>query len=138
MTWQPQDPGQDTTAEDPDAFLAFTGDQASAARLRANLVSIAEDHPGTGIASIVGEVLSGRRPIHDLADDPDFSDVIEVGMNDYRSYLASLTPEERAEMVAHAKDSASAAERGLTEEKMDSVCSLTPDRCHRTPDSGQI
>jgi len=31
-------------------------------------------------------------------------------MDDYRSYLASLTPEERAEMVANAKDSTSAAE----------------------------
>ncbi|WP_457189536.1 hypothetical protein [Nocardioides sp. P5_E3] len=110
MTWQPQDPAQDKAADDRDEFLAFTGDQASAARLRANLVSIAEDHPGTGVASIVGEVLSGRRPIRDLADDPEFSTIIEVGMDDYRSYLASLTPEERAEMVANAKDNASASE----------------------------
>ena len=118
MTEQPHDAGQDS-ASDQDQFLAFTGDQASAAHLRANLLSIAKDHPGTGIASIVGEVLAGRRPIRDLADDPEFSDVIEVGMDDYRNYLASLTPEERAEMVAKAKDSASAAERGPMAEKMD-------------------
>lgn len=104
-----QDHPVDSDGTDADAFLAFTGDQTSAARLRANLVSIAEDHAGTGIASIVGEVLSGRRPIRDLADDPEFSSVIEVGMNDYRSYLASLTPEERAEMVANAKHNTNAA-----------------------------
>ncbi|MCP3420481.1 hypothetical protein [Nocardioides pinisoli] len=118
MTSHPHDAGQDP-AGDPDQFLAFTHDQASAARLRANLVSIAERHPDTGVASIVGEVLAGRRPIRDLADDPEFSAVIAVGMDDYRSYLASLTPDERAEMVASAKDSASGAERGPTAEKMD-------------------
>jgi hypothetical protein len=100
MTRHPQD-----GADGRDHFVAFTSDPASAARLRANLVTLAEAHPGTGIASIVGEVLAGRRPVRDLADDPEFSDVIEVGMDDYRSYLASLTPEERAEMVANAKDS---------------------------------
>lgn len=109
MTEQPPDAGHDPASE-RDHLLAFTGDQASAARLRANLASIAEDHPRTGIASIVGEVLSGRRPVRDLADDPDFSDVIEVGMDDYRNYLASLTPDERAEMVANAKNSTSPAD----------------------------
>jgi hypothetical protein len=100
MTGHPQD-----GADGQDHFVAFTGDPGSAARLRANLVTLAESHPGTGIASIVGEVFAGRRPIRDLADDPEFSDVIEVGMDDYRSYLASLTPDERAEMVANAKES---------------------------------
>lgn len=110
MTWPPQDSSQDSASDDHDLFLAFTGDQASAARLRANLVSIAEDHPGSGIASIVGEVLAGRRPIRDLADDPEFSDLITVGMDDYRSYLASLTPEERSEMVTNAKHGTSAVQ----------------------------
>jgi hypothetical protein len=105
MTWPPQD-----SASDRDQFLAFTGDRASAARLRANLANIAEDHPGSGVESVVGEVLAGRRPIRHLADDREFSNVIEAGMNDYRSYLASLTPEERAEMVANAKDSTNAAD----------------------------
>jgi hypothetical protein len=99
-------------ADEQEQFLAFTGDRASAARLRANLVSLAEDHPGTGLASVVGAVLAGRRPIRDLADDPDFADVIEVGIDDYRLYLASLTPEERAEMVANAKDAANSAGEG--------------------------
>ena len=105
MTGQPQD-----RAHDQDQFFAFTGDQASAARLRANLATLAEAQPGTGIASIVGEVLAGRRAIRDLADDPEFSSVIDVGMDAYRSYLESLTPEERAEMVATARDGAAAAE----------------------------
>jgi hypothetical protein len=111
--------GQDP-AGDPDRFLAFTGDRASAARLRANLVTIAEDHPGTGIAAIVGEVLAGRRAIRDLADDPEFSAVVEVGMDDYRRYLASLTPEQRAEMVASAKDGAGAPEQAPTAERASS------------------
>lgn len=33
--------------------------------------------------------------------------MIEIGVDDYRNYIASLTPEQRAEMVADAKDSAS-------------------------------
>lgn len=48
MTENPQDEGNDD-----DHFVAFTGDPTSAARLRANLVTLAEDHPDTGIASIV-------------------------------------------------------------------------------------
>ncbi|MBC2932243.1 hypothetical protein [Nocardioides sp. zg-1228] len=115
MTWPPEDsapdPAPDPAAESAegqdDEFLAFTGDQASAARLRANLISIAEDHPGTGVEAVVGEVLAGRRPIRDLADDPEFSDVIAVGMDDYRRYLSSLTADERAEMVADAKHTTS-------------------------------
>lgn len=102
MTGQPHD-----GADDQDHLVAFTGDPGSAARLRANLVTLADAHPGTGIASIVGEVLGGRRPIRDLADDPEFSEVIEIGVDDYRNYISSLTPEQRAEMVANAKDSAS-------------------------------
>lgn len=101
MTEHPQDEAND------DHFVAFTGDPASAARLRANLVTLAEDHPNTGIASIVHEVLGGRRPIRDLADDPQFSEMIEIGVDDYRNYTASLTPELRAEMVANAKETAS-------------------------------
>ncbi len=105
MTGHPHD-----GADEQDHLVSFTGDPGSAARLRANLVTLAEDHPGTGIASIVGEVLAGRRPVRDLADDPEFSQVIEVGMDDYRSYLASLTPEERAEMVTSAKHGTSSVE----------------------------
>ena len=105
MSGQPQDGGTDQ-----DHFVAFTGDQASAARLRANLVTLAEDHPGTGIPSLVREVLSGRRPIRDLADDPEFSEIIEVGVDDYRGFLASLTPQERAGMVANAVESTRSAE----------------------------
>jgi hypothetical protein len=98
--------GQGQGAEqDRDPFEVFTGDQASAARLRANLTRIANDHPGTGIESVVADVLAGRRSIRDLADDPGFSQVIEEGVNNYRHFLDSLTPEERAAMVERAVNS---------------------------------
>ncbi|NYE38720.1 hypothetical protein F4692_003870 [Nocardioides cavernae] len=101
MSWQPHPEGE-TGPEDQ--FLSFTGDRSSAARLRANLTRIAEDHPGTALASRLAEVQAGRRPIRDLADDPEFAEVIATGIDDYRSYVASLTPEERATMVADAVD----------------------------------
>ncbi|HXH81054.1 hypothetical protein [Nocardioides sp.] len=98
-----QDFGQGV-GHDIDPFEVFTGDPPAAARLRANLTRIAEDHPGTGVASIANEVLEGRRSIRDLADDPDFSEVIAEGVSDYRRYLDSLTPAERAEMVESASE----------------------------------
>lgn len=87
----------------PDPFLSFTGDRAAAARLRANLTQIAREHPDTPIAAIANEVLAGRRPIRDLADDDEFGALIEVGMDDYRRFLDSLTPEKRTQMVQGAK-----------------------------------
>ena len=87
--------------EDP--FEAFTGDRAAAARLRAGLSTIAEDHAGTGVGTLASEVLAGRRPVRDLAADPDFSGLIADGVDDYRRYVASLSPEERAEMVETAR-----------------------------------
>lgn len=91
--------GGQASSHDHDPFEAFTGDRASAARLRANLARVAEEHPGTGIAAIAGEVLAGRRSIRDLADDAEFSEVIVDGVEAYRRYLDTLTPAERAEMV---------------------------------------
>lgn len=99
----PADGPDENHTDGRDPLVAFTGDQASAARLRANLLSVAQAHSGTGVESTIHEVLAGRRPVRDLADDPDLSEVIEAGMDDYRSYLASLTPQERADMVAAAK-----------------------------------
>ena len=88
---------------DRDQFELFTGDRAAAMRLRANLSRIAEEHPGTAIESIAHDVLAGRRYIRDLADDPEFSKIITEGVDDYRRYLDTLTPTERAEMVDNAK-----------------------------------
>lgn len=96
--------------EDLDPFEVFTGDRASAARLRANLTQISADHAGTEVAVIADQVLAGRRPIRDLADDPGFSAVLEEGMEDYRRFLESLTPAERAEMVQNATKDAQAQE----------------------------
>lgn len=93
----------DETGEDRDPFEVFAGDRTAAMRLRANLTRIAEEHPGTPVESIAQEVLAGRRSIRDLADDPEFSKVIEDGVDDYRRYLDTLTPAERAEMVESAK-----------------------------------
>ncbi len=92
------DPG-----EDRDPFEVFAGDRTAAMRLRANLTRIAQEHPGTPVESIANEVLAGRRSIRDLADDPEFSKVIKDGVDDYRRYLDTLTPAERAEMVENAK-----------------------------------
>lgn len=85
-----------------DPFEEFTGDRSSAAHLRANLTHIAAEHAGTEVARIADQVLAGRRPIRDLADDPTFSPVLRQGMDDYRNFLASLTPAERAELVWNA------------------------------------
>lgn len=86
-----------TASDDRDAFEAFTGDRAAAARLRANLTQISVEHAGTDIAAIADQVLAGRRPIRDLADDDGFSALLEMGIDDYRRFLDSLTPEERAD-----------------------------------------
>ena len=98
----PQDAGGDQL-DQLDQFELFTGDRAAAMRLRANLDRIAEEHPGTAVESIAREVLAGRRSIRDLADDPEFSKVITEGVDDYRRYLDTLTPTERAQMVDDAK-----------------------------------
>ena len=89
--------------DDPDPFEVFAGDRTAAVRLRANLARIAQEHPGTPVEAIAQEVLAGRRSIRDLADDPEFSKVIKDGVDDYRRYLDTLTPAERAEMVENAK-----------------------------------
>jgi len=67
---------------DPDLepFEAFTGDQNSAVRLRANLTRIADDHAGSSVASIANAVLAGRCSIRDLADDPAFSELIDTAV----------------------------------------------------------
>ncbi len=99
----------DTGAVDGlDSFEVFTGDREAAARLRANLTQISIDHAGTEAAAIADQVLAGRRPIRDLADDPSFSMIIEEGMDDYRRFLDSLTPAERADMVENASKGAQA------------------------------
>lgn len=97
------------TGEDDvrDPFQEFTGDRDAAARLRAGLEQVAAENPGTDTAELIAQVLAGRRPIRDLADDPGFATVMEQGMDDYRRHLESLTPQERAQLVEQAQQSES-------------------------------
>lgn len=100
MAVEPEDHGP---GRERDPFEDFTGERASAAHLRASLTRIAEHHAGTPVAAIADDVLAGRRPIRDLADDAEFSHVIADGVDAYRRYLDSMTPAERAAMVEAAQ-----------------------------------
>lgn len=78
-------------------LLALThGDRAAADLLRRNLATLAEQHDGSALGTLLTDVLSGRRPVADLHEDPSFAEVTRDGVQAYRDHLASLTPEERA------------------------------------------
>lgn len=92
----------DETGTD-DQFAAFTGDRASGSALRSHLATIARDFADSPIGELADEVLAGRRPIRDLGTDPQFGVLIAEGMNSYREYLDTLTPEERQATVAQGR-----------------------------------
>lgn len=94
--------GPPVDREDP--FTAFTGDPAAGDLLRRNLQGIADQDPDGHVARVVQEVLDGRRPVRDLHDDSEFMDFIGGGVQRYRDYMASLSPAERARLLAEAED----------------------------------
>ena len=85
-----------------DQFDAFTGDHVAAAQLRTNLERVAKEHVGTAIGRVAEDVLNGQRPVRDLGTDPGFSSLIEEGIDAYRQYRGSLTPDERALLASQA------------------------------------
>ncbi|MGN0065551.1 MAG: hypothetical protein ACI379_15035 [Nocardioides sp.] len=90
-------------SETDDQFAAFTGDRAAGSALRSHLATIARDFAGSPIGELADEVLAGRRPIRDLGTDPQFGVLLTEGMNAYREYLDTLTPEERRATVAQGR-----------------------------------
>lgn len=90
--------------DDGDPLVGLTGDPDAARLLRDNLGAIAEQHRDAPLGRLVAQVLDGRRPVRDLENDPDFLALTRSGVDRYRSYLAALTPDERARLLRSADD----------------------------------
>ncbi|WP_185995577.1 hypothetical protein [Nocardioides campestrisoli] len=88
----------------PDPFIEFTNDRHAAELLRLNLRGIANQHPTDSMGRLIREVLSGGRGIRDLQRDPEFMDLMCEGVEVYRDYMTTLSPEERADLLARAHE----------------------------------
>ncbi len=89
----------------PDPLEEITGGDAAAADLlRRNLTTLAADHRGTPTGQLLDDVLAGRRPVADLHTDVGFAEIVNDGVARYRSYVASLTPEQRAALAREAEE----------------------------------
>ena len=58
-------------------------------------------------------MLAGRRPVADLHTDVGFAELVNDGVARYRSYVASLTPEQRAALAREAEELAGEDGTGL-------------------------
>lgn len=88
----------DDAAED--ALGEFTGgDTDAAALLRENLTGLAREHRGTPVGRLLDDVLDGRRPVQELRDSDEFMDVARSGVDQYRTYLSSLSDVQRADLT---------------------------------------
>ena len=72
-------------------------------RARQAMESIADQHRDSPMGRAVSDVLAGRRPLRDLQSDPDFMELTRQGVQQYRDYLATLTPEERERLQRQAE-----------------------------------
>ena len=83
-----------------DDLESFTGDPAGAAILRRSLRELADLQAGTPLGYRVSEVLTGRRLMRELAEDPELVEFAHQGMAAFDEIWQGLTPAERAEALA--------------------------------------
>lgn len=96
-----------------DDLESFTGDPAGAAILRRSLEALAQDRSGTPLGYRVSEVLTGRRSMRELAEDPELVAFAHRGMAAFDDLWRQLTPAERAEALAVGQAYEADLERGV-------------------------
>jgi hypothetical protein len=83
---------------------AMTGDPALTRQLKASLQKLREGVGGPALAELAREVLEGRTTLREVARSSAYAAEMGAVMRRFQQWNAELTDEERAKLIADAKN----------------------------------